>query len=203
MVYEPASDPRHFKQLFQLDCAIPASPVRPGDQGLFIRLPRGERKQEAETVGFEASTGRWGLIPLFAATRDYPDTFEAPAETAPIVRNFLQPWKRGHRCVVLANALFRRGAQNTATVRVARADGMPLALAGLWNGWRSPEGDCVESFALLTLPSLECPGERRVVFLREGWLVDWLQCPVEEAAAYLRPYDLDKLARVEVPDFMT
>lgn len=193
--YEPTRDARHFLEGFGL--ASPAQPpvVRPGGQGIFIRRPRGDREASAMSARFEAAEGRWGLIPLFARERDYPFTFEARGETAASERNFYQPWKRGHRCVVLADALYRRGGDEDAVVRVTRVDGRPLALAGLWNGWRSPEGECVESFALLTLPAVDEPAQRRVVFLRDAWLDDWLHCPVEETAAYLRPYALDKLVR--------
>lgn len=198
IVYEPTRDPRHYERLFRLAAAVSAAQVRPGEPGLFIRRPRADRVSTASpTVRFEAAAGRWGLIPLFAKTDEYPSTFEAPGESAPLLRDFAQPWKRGQRCVVLADALLRRGERQQRTVRVARADGAPLVLAALWNGWRSPEDQCVESFALLTLPSEERVGERRVAFLRDGWVEDWLHCPVEEAAAYLRPYDLDKLVRTD------
>jgi len=200
--YAPARDARHFQQRFQVSGDGHAAIVRPGDQGLFVRRPRADRASPAGTARYEAARGRWGLIPLFAKEREYPDTFEARGESAAGERDFYQPWKRGHRCVVLADALFRRGEQDHRFVQVARADGQPLALAALWNGWRSPQGECIESFALLTLPSEEQRDERRVVFLRDGWIDDWLHCPVEEAAACLRPFDLDKLVRTpldEVP----
>jgi putative SOS response-associated peptidase YedK len=192
--YEPASD-AHFAESFGLASPAQPSVVRPGGQGVFIRRPRGDREGSALTARFEAAEGRWGLIPLFAKERDYPHTFEARGETAASERNFYQPWKRGHRCVVLADALYRRGDSQDTVVRVTRNDGQPLAMAGLWNGWRAPDGECVESFALLTLPAVEQPSQRRVVFLREAWIDDWLHCPVEETAAYLRPYALDKLVR--------
>ncbi|GAA4331248.1 hypothetical protein GCM10023165_05380 [Variovorax defluvii] len=169
--------------------------VRPGAQGTFIRRPRGDREAAAVGARFEAAQGRWGLIPLFSKEREVRGTFEARGETAASERNFYQPWKRGHRCVVLADALYRRADSEDTIVRVTRADGQPLAMAGLWNGWRAPDGECVESFALLTLPAVEAPAQRRVVFLREAWVDDWLHCPVEETAAYLRPYALDKLVR--------
>jgi len=193
--YEPTRDQRHFTERFSLACPGQTRMVRPGEQALFIRRPRGDREGAAVTARFEVATGRWGLIPLFAKEREYPFTYEARGETAATERNFYQPWKRGHRCVILADALFRRGESDDTMVRVSRADGEPLALAGLWNGWRSPEGECVESFALLTLAAVDHPGQRRVVFLREAWLDDWLHCPMEETAAYLRPYALDKLVR--------
>jgi putative SOS response-associated peptidase YedK len=33
---------------------------------------------------------------------------------------------------------------------IARADGAPLALAGLWEGWRDPSGEVLRSFTILT-----------------------------------------------------
>lgn len=198
IVYEPARDVRHYERRFQLSCAKSAVAVRPGQQALFVRRPRPGQATTMAPARFEAATGRWGLIPLFATQRLYPSTFEARAERAIAECDFYQPWKRGHRCVVLADALLRRGEHDDRLVRVARGDGQPLAMAALWNGWRSPEGECVESFALLTLPSQERARERRVVFLRDGWVEDWLHCPVEEAAAFLRPYDLDRLVRTEI-----
>ena len=33
---------------------------------------------------------------------------------------------------------------------IARADGQPLAFAGIWEGWRSPEGEVLRTFAILT-----------------------------------------------------
>lgn len=181
--YEPASD-AHFAESFGLASPAQPSVVRPGGQGVFIRRPRGDREGSALTARFEAAEGRWGLIPLFAKERDYPHTFEARGETAASERNFYQPWKRGHRCVVLADAVIEDGVDG-GLLRHVRADGQPLAIAGLWNGWRSPKGECVESFAVL---SVRADGSRRqLALLHDAWLDDWLTCPVEETAAFLRP----------------
>ena len=43
------------------------------------------------------------------------------------------------------------------------------------------------------------PEQRRTAILRDAWIDDWLHCPVEETAAYLRPYADDKLARQTLP----
>jgi len=196
--YEAASEPRHFAERFGLDCRPKASIVRPGDQGLFVRRPRADRVSQGATHRLETVVGRWGLIPLFSKDGLDADTFEARSETAYSERNFYQPWKRGHRCVILANAILQRGAEEGSTVRVTRVDGKPLALAGLWNGWRSPTGECVESFAFLTLAAHGRPEQRHAVILRDPWVDDWLQCPVEETAAYLRPYADDRLQREQV-----
>jgi len=194
--YQAASEPSHFAQRFGIACDPGGSIVRPGEQGLFVRRPRADGVgQETPPERFQIAAGRWGLIPLFSKDGQDQLTHEARGETASAERNFYQPWKRGHRCVILADCLFQPGDSADSIVRVSRADGEPLALAGLWNGWRSPAGQCVESFALLTLGAPEQPERRRTVILRDAWIDDWLHCPVEETAAYFRPYADDKLVR--------
>jgi putative SOS response-associated peptidase YedK len=197
--YQAASDPVHFAQRFGLAFRPEVSIVGPGQQGRFIRRPRADGPAQDSVARFQIAAGRWGLIPLFSKDGLDLDTHEARGETAFAERNFYQPWKRGHRCVILADALFQAADSVDQTVRVSRADGQPLALAGLWNGWRSPAGECVESFALLTFGVSGHPEQRRTAILRDAWIDDWLHCPVEETAAYLRPYADDKLVRQALP----
>ena len=193
--YQAASEPSHFAKRFGLPFNPQPSIVRPGEAGVFVRRPRADRSGEAALARFEIAPGRWGLIPLFSKDGQDQDTYEARSETASAERNFYQPWKRGHRCVILADAIFQNGEGEGSVVRVSRADGEPLSLAGLWNGWRAPTGECVESFALLTFGAPGRPEQRRSVILRDAWVDDWLHCPVEETAAFLRPYVEDKLVR--------
>lgn len=204
MHYEPTREPHHFMGRFRL-ASPPQQPprVHPGDTGLFIRRPRGGRPigdtsdEALDALRVEAVLGHWGLLrgapPPGSSTP--PSLYEAPGETAAATPEFGGPWRRGHRCVVLADAVWRDGETEGSIVRVSRPDGEPLALAGLWHGWRLPDGECLESFALLTLPAEDHPMQRRIVFLRDAWIDDWLQCPVEETTAYLRPYVLDRLVR--------
>lgn len=195
--YQAASDPGHFALRFGISFRPQSSVVHPGQQGHFVRRPRADAEtgSRSQLERFEVASGRWGLIPLFSKDGQDQETFEARSETAAAERNFYQPWKRGHRCVILADALFQHGEEPGSAVRVSRSDGEPLALAGLWNGWRAPNGDCIESFALLTFGMPERPEQRRAAILRDAWIDDWLHCPVEETAAYLRPYADDKLVR--------
>lgn len=197
--YQAASEPSHFAKRFGLACSPEASLIRPGQQGWFVRRPRADGTAKDPLARFEIAPGRWGLIPLFSKDGQDLHTHEARSETAFAERNFYQPWKRGHRCVILADAVFQTGEGDDSTVRVSRIDGQPLALAGLWNGWRSPAGECVESFALLTFGLPDHPQQRRIAILRDAWIDDWLHCPVEETAAYLRPYIDEKLARDTLP----
>jgi putative SOS response-associated peptidase YedK len=197
--YKAASESSHFAKRFGIAVEPQGSIVRPGQQGHFVRRPRADVALHREVARYEIAPGRWGLIPLFSKDGLDADTFEARGETAFSERNFYQPWKRGHRCVILADSIFQPGATEGSRVRVSRADGQPLSLAGLWNGWRSPAGQCVESFALLTIDAAGTPEQRRAVILRDAWVEDWLSCPVEETSAYLRPY-ADALLREPVAE---
>lgn len=199
--YLAAHDRPHYNRHFGIEPLPAPTEVRVGEQGVFVRKPRAERSAGGGIPALEAATGRWGLIPLFSRDGNDVATHEAAGETAATERNFLQPWKRGHRCVILVKALFEP-VGHRATVRIARADGQPFCIAGLWNGWRSPEGACVESFAMLTLDASkdalmhQLPGERpqrRPVVLPDAWVDEWFRAPVEETAAFLRPYPLQSL----------
>lgn len=196
-LYKASSDPAFLARRFGLAAQPEAALVRPGQQGHFVRRPRADQPVR-QVARYEVTPGRWGLIPLFSKDGQEQDTFEARSESAFSERNFYQPWKRGHRCVILAEAIYQPGATEGSLVSVTRSDGQPLALAGLWNGWRSPAGDCIESFALLTFNAPGHPEQRRAVILRDAWIDDWLECPVEETSAYLRPYADELLLRQPV-----
>lgn len=204
--YLATHDHRRYMQMFGIEPVCIHREVRVGEQGVFVRRPRADRSAGGGVPRLEAATGRWGLIPLFSPDGQDLLTHEAASETAATERNFLQPWKRGHRCVVVANALFEQAIAG-GTVRFARADGKPFCIAGLWNGWRSPEGACVESFAMLTISAAQATlkhlvhGDRPLrmpVVLPDAWVDEWFSAPVEETAAFLRPYPLHELVAENV-----
>jgi putative SOS response-associated peptidase YedK len=84
---------------------------------------------------------------------------------------------------------------------IAQADRRLMALAGLWENWRSPAGEWVRSFAIITTtPNALCPelhNRMPVVLKPESWPA-WLS---EEAAdachlkALLAPHPADEPAR--------
>ncbi len=202
--YHATHDRGYFGRQFGIEPVAGTSRINvaAGDQGMFVRRPRTDIARKGAVPPLEAATGRWGLIPLFSPDGHDRFTHEAASETAATERNFLQPWKRGHRCVVVADALWEAVGDTGASVRIARADGAPFCIAGLWNGWRSPTGACVESFALLTIRADEdfltqqTPADRpqrRPVILPDAWIDEWFRAPVEETAAFLRPYPMQTL----------
>jgi putative SOS response-associated peptidase YedK len=118
--------------------------VAPTDEALVV-VQRDERRA--------ITAYRWGLIPHWAESAKVGSRmFNARAETltaSPAFRDSL----RRKRCVVPVQAFYewRREGTVRQPYTIARADGRPLALAGLWDGWRDPATETVRrTFTIVT-----------------------------------------------------
>jgi putative SOS response-associated peptidase YedK len=136
-------------RLFQTAGDIPNLPpnwnVAPTQQAMVVRRhpASGERRLDALT---------WGLVPHF--TKDLKKCtrpINARSETA-ATSGMFRGALAARRCLVPADAFYewRTTADGKQPYAIARADGAPLALAGLWEGWRSPDGETLRSFTILT-----------------------------------------------------
>ncbi|MEO5919188.1 MAG: SOS response-associated peptidase, partial [Candidatus Limnocylindrales bacterium] len=96
---------------------------------------------------------RWGLIPHWAdSTRIGNRMFNARAETlatSPVFRDAF----RKRRCLVPVDSFYewRREGSIRQPFRIVGVAGGPLALAGLWAGWRDPDTEGVRrTFTIVT-----------------------------------------------------
>jgi putative SOS response-associated peptidase YedK len=135
---------------------------------------------------------RWGLIPHW--TKDPPKTrqpINARAETLATSPLFREALAR-RRCLVPVDAFYEwqateRGKQPFA---IARADGGMLALAGLWEGWRGPEGTALRTFTIVTTPAndaLRRLHDRMPAVIEPAFWPLWLSEVEGDARALLRP----------------
>jgi putative SOS response-associated peptidase YedK len=96
---------------------------------------------------------RWGLIPHWAEDPKIAGrTFNARAETIAATPAFRDAFRR-RRCLVPVDSFYEWRRENGVRQphRILRADGLPLALAGLWAGWRDPEtGSVRRTFTIVT-----------------------------------------------------
>jgi len=96
---------------------------------------------------------RWGLIPHWATdARVGSRMINARAETITTSPAFRDAFVR-RRCLVPVDSFFewRREGSIRQPYRIVRRDGRPLALAGLWSGWRDPATDAVRrTFTIVT-----------------------------------------------------
>lgn len=195
---------RHF------GCPPPAHPyvhdLWPGSTGVLLRRPREADSGDEAVPARESLVGRFGLLPHWAKDEKFArHTYNARSETVHEKPSFRDAWKHAQHCVIPADVIFEpdwRSGKAVAT-RITRADGAPMGIAGLWSSWRSPAGEQVHSYTMLTINADEHalmrnfhrPGDekRMVVILAEGSYDDWLYASAEQARAFLQPYPADRL----------
>jgi putative SOS response-associated peptidase YedK len=168
--------------------------VAPTDEA-FVVVQREERRA--------VTAYRWGLVPHWSTDRKSASRmFNARAETITASPAFREAFRR-RRCVVPVDSFYewkREGAVRQP-YRVLRTDGLPLALAGLWAGWRDPATDEVQrTFTIVTTTpnaAMSDLHDRMPVVLDasawDRWLVDGRAdgTPVDlgELLAMLQPSD--------------
>lgn len=150
---------------------------------------------------------RWGLLPHYARDpTQVRQPINARAETVATAPMFRQAYAR-RRCLVPADGFYEwRAWTETGDAReaatqgkrgsakqpyaVARADGAPMALAGVWEGWRGPDGTVVRSYAIVTTEAnaqLRDLHARMAVILETADWPLWLGETEGDPAALLRP----------------
>jgi putative SOS response-associated peptidase YedK len=95
---------------------------------------------------------RWGLVPRWAKDPSIGvRMINARAETVAERRAFRNAFQR-HRCLVPADGFYewRAGPNGKQPMRIARGDGRPFGMAGLYERWLSPDGEVLDTCAILT-----------------------------------------------------
>lgn len=172
--------------------------VAPTDEALVV-VQRDERRA--------ITAYRWGLIPHWAdSAKAGSRMFNARAETltaSPAFRDSL----RRKRCLVPVESFYewRREGAVRQPYTIGRADGRPLVLAGLWDGWRDPATDTVRrSFTIVTTRPNATMAElhdRMPVMLDEADWAVWLDprpADTGELLAMLEPREEPELALTPV-----
>lgn len=160
--------------------------MAPGQEGPVVVLEGGRR------LGLY----RWGLVPAWAKDPTIGHKMiNARADTAAEKPAFRGPFQR-RRCLVPADGFYewRKAGKAKVPVRFTRADGAPFAFAGLWDEWRSPEGEAVRSYAVLTTEANALVAgvhDRMPVILTEAAEEAWLDpgAKTAELRALLAPFD--------------
>jgi putative SOS response-associated peptidase YedK len=96
---------------------------------------------------------RWGLVPSWAKDRTgAARMINARAETVATKAAFRAAFAR-RRCLLPADGFYEWERNPDGTKRpwfIHRADSAPMALAGLWEVWRSPDGEWARTCAVVT-----------------------------------------------------
>lgn len=196
-------------------CAL-GREVWPRQPGVFIRAAQAEDAQDAqeaadadkpprELPSRELVTGQFGLVPRWVKSASdaklrSTKLVNARSETVTTSNNFRDAWLSGQRCVVPMMAFMEDDWRSGKAVptRIARVDGKPMGVAGLWEDWTGAEGDVIISFTLLTVNAnshavmsrYQQPGneKRMLAILNEGAADAWLSARPEKAREFMRAY---------------
>ena len=122
---------------------------------------------------------RWGLIPYWAKDIKIGfSTINARAEEVDSKPAFREAFQR-RRCLVPVDNFYEwaKTAAGKQPYAIALADRRLMALAGLWETWRSPAGERIRSFTIVTTVPNELCAElhnRMPVVLKPQAWPQWL-----------------------------
>jgi len=206
--YDPQTDPARLRSVFGVDepeLGLKPS-LWPGYLGPFVR------RHEFADVGDEAVpfrellVGSFGLIPHWSKdTTIARRTYNARSETVHEKPSYRDAWRLARHCIIPAEAIFEPDWRSGKAIptRITRADSNPMGIAGLWSAWKSPTGNVIHSYTMLTINADDHPfmqqfhkpddEKRMVVILNEGDYDAWLKAPAAASRGFLRQFPADNL----------
>jgi putative SOS response-associated peptidase YedK len=148
---------------------------------------------------------QWGLVPHWVKSASdaklrAPKLVNAKSDTASTGTAFRDAWLNGQRCIVPMAAFYEDDLRSGKAIptRVARVDGKPMGVAGLWARWQGADGEVIISYCLLTvnannhalLHRYGQPGSEKSMpaILNEGAYDAWLTARPEKAKEFMRQY---------------
>ena len=174
----------------------PGFGLRPSTAIPIIRFDQAKRR----VLG----TASWGLIPFWSKERPTAPPINAQSETAAVKPTFREPFRR-RRCLIPADGFYEPKGPKSLRVRqpyfFRRPDDELFAFAGLWDRWKSPEGETVETCVMLTIgPNMLMRPihDRMPVILQPGDYDRWLDRDVQDVADLLQPAPDDFLETWQV-----
>jgi putative SOS response-associated peptidase YedK len=124
---------------------IPRYNVAPGQNVPVVR-------QDAARPSRSLSLVRWGLIPPWSkeAKTGYK-MINARAETVANTPTFRDPF-RSRRCLILADAFYEwaKEGEQKSPFCFSMADDSIFAFAGIWDRWRNPDKEWIETSSIVT-----------------------------------------------------
>lgn len=162
-------------------------------------------KPPRELLTRELVAGQFGLVPRWVKSASdaklrSTKLVNARSETVTTSSNFRDAWLAGQRCIVPMRAFIEDDWRSGKAVptRIARVDGVPIGVAGLWESWTGADGEVIVSYTLLTVNAnshalmsrYQQPGneKRMLAILNEGAYDAWLGARPEKAKEFMRAY---------------
>ncbi len=165
-----------MERLFNFEGQLVNFPARynvaPTQDVPIVRIEEGRRR---------LAMVRWGLVPHWS--RDMPKDkplINARSETVAEKPSFREAFRR-QRCLVLADGFYewKRTDSQRFAFYASPFDGNMFAMAGVWDIWRAPTGEDVESVAIVTTAATGRTSEihhRMPLVVTPSDYDEWLNC---------------------------
>lgn len=181
----------------------PTDPAAVAPEGTVVAEPA---KKAAPQVAREWVPAQWGLVPSWVKSEKdaklrAPKLLVALNETVSTTQAFRDAWLAGQRCIIPMQAFYVDDVRTGKAIptRIARVDGQPMGVAGVWSQWTDPDtGAELLSYAVLTLNANSHAlmrrygpqgAERRMpAILGEGTYDAWLTARQDKAREFMRAY---------------
>ena len=195
--YAITTAPEAIRQLFaylEQPNFPPRYNVAPTQAVPIVRMAEGKR---------QLALVRWGLIPAWVKDpRTFSLVMNARGESMldkPAFRNAM----KYRRCLFPADGFYewKREGENRRPYFVRLKSGQPMAFAGLWESWMGPNGEEMETAAIVTTTasrSIAHIHDRMPVILPKSQWSRWLRTEAERAEDLLEllvPFNPDEMTR--------
>ncbi|HKB59258.1 MAG TPA: SOS response-associated peptidase [Gallionellaceae bacterium] len=179
-----------------VETAPPHYNIAPGQQVAIVR--EGERAGDGAEAKRELAFVRWGLIPSWAKDPAIGHRLiNARAETLGEKPAFRNAWRR-HHCLIPATAFYewQGAAGHKQPWCVAMADNSPFGMAGLWERWRDPAGEVLETCTIITTDAnalLSPIHDRMPLIIAPENYAAWLNSANPHAEKLVQPYPPERM----------
>ena len=166
------------------EARLPRFNIAPTQEVLAVTRDSGDSRNAARAM-------RWGLIPFWAKDPSIGNRMiNARAETVDTSPAFRRAFER-RRCLVVADGFYEwlKVGKERVPMRVSLSSGEPFAFAGLWETWRSPDGEPLASCTIITTTPnavMEPVHNRMPVILPRNAEGVWLDTSGARSAAELK-----------------
>ena len=135
---------------------------------------------------------RWGLIPHWAKDPSIGVKLNnARGESVAEKPSFKQAFMR-RRCLIPADGFYewKTEGKTKQPYYFSLKSGEPMAMAGLWESWKAPDGSLLRTACIITTRAnalMEPIHERMPVIINPDDWKDWLAAPSEDVEGLLSP----------------
>lgn len=156
--------------------------------------------------GRALSMMRWGLIPSWASDISIGNRLINGRSETVLEKPAFRESFRTRRCLIPADGFYewKKAGKEKQPFHFGMKDDSLFAFAGVWDRWRSPGGQMLESCSILTTAPnelLDDVHDRMPVILPRRHHETWLTAPAAEAerlAELLVPFDASYMKRYAV-----